>query len=108
MTTQAQQTMRRVMEINSEECKFILVCNDLSKIFEPIQSRCAIFKFDKVNLAVITKKLQEICTKENIPITEQGLKYIVELCDGDMRQYLMFFSFVSIPLSRLKKNISLS
>ncbi|EOB14077.1 Replication factor C subunit 2 [Nosema bombycis CQ1] len=88
MTTQAQQAMRRVMEINSEECKFILVCNDFSKIFEPIQSRCAILKFDKVNLAVITKKLQEICTKENIPISEQGLKYIVELCDGDMRQSL--------------------
>nr|AJA32499.1 replication factor C subunit 2 [Nosema pernyi] len=88
MTTQAQQAMRRVMEINSDECKFILVCNDFSKIFEPIQSRCAILKFDKVNLTVIAKKLQEICTKESILITEQGLKYIVELCDGDMRQSL--------------------
>jgi replication factor C subunit 2/4 len=88
MITQAQQAMRRIIEINSEECKFILVCNNFSKIFEPIQSRCAILKCDKVNLAVITKNLQGICSKENIPITEQGLKYIVELCDGDMSQSL--------------------
>ncbi|KAF9762337.1 Replication factor C subunit 4 [Nosema granulosis] len=88
MTTAAQQAMRRIMEVHSTECKFILICNDFTKVFEPIQSRCAILRFDKIQLEVISEKLKEICTLENIKISSEAVNYIVELCDGDMRQSL--------------------
>lgn len=88
MTVPAQQAMRRIMEVYSNDCKFILICNDFSKIFEPIQSRCAILKFDKISQTVIFNKIKEICNLENIKISDDAIRYVVDLCDGDMRQSL--------------------
>lgn len=88
MTTAAQQAMRRIMEIHSAECKFILICNTLTKIFEPIQSRCAILKFDKIHSVATLTRLEEICRDENINICSSALSLVVSLSDGDMRQSL--------------------
>lgn len=88
MTTAAQQAMRRIMEIHSAECKFILICNAFTKIFEPIQSRCAILKFDKIDDAVILDRLRQICANEGIKMTSEALSLVVGLSDGDMRQSL--------------------
>ncbi|KMV65401.1 replication factor C small subunit [Encephalitozoon cuniculi EcunIII-L] len=88
MTTTAQQAMRRVMEIHSSECRFILICNMFTKIFEPIQSRCAILRFDRIEQSVILKRLKEISEGEGIRITAEALDLVVELSDGDMRQSL--------------------
>lgn len=85
MTTNAQQAMRRIMEVNSETCKFILICNNSAKVFEPIQSRCAIIKFEKL---FIRPRIQEIIKKENIKISEDAVDFILDTSDGDMRQCL--------------------
>lgn len=88
MTTAAQQAMRRIMEIYSSECKFILICNDFSKIFEPIQSRCAVLRFDKIESKVIESCLQKIVQAEHMNITDEALSFIIYICDGDIRQSL--------------------
>lgn len=88
MTTSAQQALRRIMEINSTECRFILICNTFTKIFEPIQSRCAILKFDRIDTSTILGRLREICRDECIGITDGALGLVVDLSDGDMRQSL--------------------
>ncbi|ADM12266.1 replication factor C [Encephalitozoon intestinalis ATCC 50506] len=88
MTTAAQQAMRRVMEVHSSECRFILICNTLTKIFEPIQSRCAILRFDRIENSMILERLREISKDEGIKISKEALDLIVELSDGDMRQSL--------------------
>ncbi|AFN83688.1 replication factor C [Encephalitozoon romaleae SJ-2008] len=88
MTATAQQAMRRVMEIHSSECRFILICNTLTKIFEPIQSRCAILMFERIDHSTILGRLREISNDEGIKINREALDLIVELSDGDMRQSL--------------------
>ncbi|AFM99029.1 replication factor C small subunit [Encephalitozoon hellem ATCC 50504] len=88
MTSAAQQAMRRVMEVHSSECRFILICNTLTKIFEPIQSRCAILRFERIEHSTILGKLKEICGNEGIKISCEALDLVVELSDGDMRQSL--------------------
>jgi len=45
LTKEAQQALRRTMEKFSATCRFILACNEISKLIDPIQSRCVIFKF---------------------------------------------------------------
>ncbi|EQB60307.1 replication factor c subunit 2 [Vairimorpha apis BRL 01] len=85
MTVNAQQAMRRIMEVNSDTCKFILICNNSAKIFEPIQSRCAVLKFEKL---FVRPRLQEIIQKENIRINDDAIEFIIDTSDGDMRQCL--------------------
>jgi len=88
MTTAAQQAMRRIMEIHSNDCRFILICNAFAKIFEPIQSRCAVLKFDKIDRSIVFSRLREISKYEAINITEEALGLLADLSDGDMRQAL--------------------
>ncbi|EJW02684.1 DNA polymerase III, subunit gamma and tau [Edhazardia aedis USNM 41457] len=85
MTTAAQQALRRVME-TCVETRFILICNTFSKIFEPIQSRCAVLKFDKLDNCAIKTYLARIGNEENIQLSDDALEMIITLSDGDMRQ----------------------
>ncbi|KAF7682778.1 Replication factor C subunit 4 [Astathelohania contejeani] len=88
MTTAAQQAMRRVMEVNSKDCRFILICNNFTKIFEPIQSRCAVLRFERIPNEQILKRLKFITESENIKVSTKGLEMVIELSDGDVRQAL--------------------
>ncbi|KAL0265743.1 UNVERIFIED_CONTAM: hypothetical protein PYX00_011458 [Menopon gallinae] len=95
MTTAAQQAMRRVMEVHADTTRFILICNTFTKIFEPIQSRCAVLKFDRLSDAEIMGELQRICRVEGICARPDALDMVVRLCDGDMRQCLNIIQSVS-------------
>lgn len=95
MTTAAQQAMRRVMEIYAGTTRFILICNTFTKIFEPIQSRCAVLKFDRLSDREIKNELQRICEIECIDARTDALDMVVKLCDGDMRQCLNIIQSVS-------------
>jgi len=86
MTTAAQQAMRRTMELYSGTTRFALACNNSSEIIEPIQSRCAILRFMKPTDAEIYKRLEDICKKESVPYTSDGLEAIIFTADGDLRQ----------------------
>ncbi|PVV01688.1 hypothetical protein BB560_003876 [Smittium megazygosporum] len=86
MTPGAQQALRRIMEIYSETTRFALACNISSKIIEPIQSRCAILRFGKLENEMILKRLVEISKFENVKYTDDGLAAILFTADGDMRQ----------------------
>eukprot|EP00866_Antonospora_locustae_P000884 jgi/Antlo1/884/443 len=95
MTTAAQQAMRRVMEIYADTTRFILICNTFTKIFEPIQSRCAVLKFDRLSDGEIRNELERICVIEGIGVKSEALDMVVKLCDGDMRQCLNIIESVS-------------
>ncbi len=86
LTPEAQNALRRTMENYTRTCRFILSCNYSSKIIEPIQSRCAIFRFKIVSRDAIKKRLGEILEKEKVKFTDDGLHAIVYLSEGDMRQ----------------------
>lgn len=86
LTADAQAALRRTMEMYSRSCRFILSCNYVSRIIEPIQSRCAIFKFRPVPREAMKQRLLEICKKENVKITEDGIEALLYISGGDFRR----------------------
>jgi len=85
MTREAQNAMRRTMEKYTRRCRFILICNYSSRIIEPIQSRCAIFRFTPLSDEDIEHQLRMIAEKENLQLFEEGLEAIIYISNGDMR-----------------------
>lgn len=86
MTADAQQALRRTMERYTETCRFILIANYSGKIIEPIQSRCAPFRFTYLPREEQDNYLTNIARKENVKILRDGLDAIFEVSGGDLRR----------------------
>ena len=86
MTSAAQQALRRTMESYSKNTRFILLCNYSSKIIEPIQSRCAVFRFSPLKDEDIIERLKYIANLEKIKLNPDALKAILYVSGGDMRK----------------------
>ena len=86
LTPEAQQALRRTMENYSNTCRFILSCNYSSKVIDPIQSRCAIFRFKLLEKKDIEKVIQKISDRENLKISPGALEIIYEGSEGDCRR----------------------
>ncbi len=86
LTSDAQNALRRTMENYSEVCRFFLSCNYSSKIIEPIQSRCAVFRFRSIKDDDIKNRLEFISKEEKINVDSKALKAICNLADGDIRK----------------------
>jgi len=86
MTGDAQQALRRTMERFTETCRFILIANYSGKIIEPIQSRCAPFRFTYLSRENQDSYLRRIIDKENVEVSNDGLDAIFEVARGDLRK----------------------
>jgi len=86
MTSDAQQALRRTMERYTETARFILIANYSGKIIEPIQSRCAPFRFTYLPEEDVIKRIRYICEKENLEISDEGIGAILEISGGDLRK----------------------
>jgi replication factor C small subunit len=86
LTPEAQQALRRTMENFSATCRFILSCNYSSKIIEPIQSRCAIFRFKLLEKKDIEKVIKKISEKENLILNPDAIDTLYEGSEGDCRR----------------------
>jgi len=86
LTPEAQQALRRTMENYSATCRFILSCNYSSKIIDPIQSRCAIFRFKLLEKKDIEKVIQKISEQEKLTIDEKAIEILYEGSEGDCRR----------------------
>jgi len=85
MTGAAQTALRRIMETSSRTSRFILICNQSGKIIEPIQSRCAIFRFSKLDKKAMRDHLCWIAKKENVKLSPEAAESIIEYSEGDLR-----------------------
>jgi replication factor C small subunit len=85
MTADAQTALRRIIEDTAKYCRFILIANNISKIIEPIQSRCATFKFTTIPEEDMINHLENIAKKEKIKVDKKGLKAIYDYSEGDLR-----------------------
>jgi replication factor C small subunit len=85
MTSEAQTALRRIIEDSAKTTRFIFICNYLSHIIEPIQSRCVIFRFSKVSEDEIVEYLKNICTSEGVKVEDKALRKIYEHTNGDLR-----------------------
>jgi replication factor C small subunit len=86
LTSDAQAALRRTMESYAQTCRFILSCNYSSKIIDPIQSRCAIYRFRPLGKAAIAEEIGRIAGREGLSITDEAVDAIVYIAQGDMRK----------------------
>ena len=86
MTSDAQQALRRTMERYTETCRFIMCANYSGKIIEPIQSRCAPFRFTFLPREEHDNYIKHIASSENVQLLPEGAEAIFEVCGGDLRK----------------------
>ncbi|MFH1221638.1 MAG: replication factor C small subunit [Candidatus Micrarchaeota archaeon] len=86
LTTDAQQALRRTMESYAKATRFIISANYSSKIIEPIQSRCAIFRFLPIEEKDSEKALEHIAKEEKLKVDEKGYAAMYYVSEGDMRR----------------------
>jgi len=86
MTADAQQALRRLMELFTASTRFILIANYPSKIIDPIQSRCAFFRFTPLKKEDVINRLKYIADQEGVDYDEEALEAIYEISEGDMRK----------------------
>ena len=95
MTADAQTALRRIIEDTAKFCRFILIANNISKIIDPIQSRCAVFKFTRIEEKDIIEQLKIISKKEKIKVDDKGLNEITKYAKGDMRHAINLLQAVA-------------
>jgi len=86
LTADAQGALRRIMEQYSATCRFILSCNYSSKVIEPIQSRCAVFRFRPIEDEQVREQIQMVAGIEGVKLDEDACDAIVHVSLGDLRK----------------------
>ncbi len=86
MTSDAQQALRRTMERYTGTCRFVMCANYSGRIIEPIQSRCAPFRFTYLPREEHDCHLNQIAKDEKVKVSAEGLDAIFEVCGGDLRK----------------------
>ena len=86
LTSDAQSALRRTMEQFSNNTRFILSCNYSSRIIDPIQSRCAVFRFSPLGDDAVAEQVRIIADAEGIEVTDDGVDALVYAAGGDMRK----------------------
>ena len=86
LTSDAQSALRRTMEKYTSNCRFILSCNYSSKIIDPIQSRCAVYRFAPISLEAIQQRIAHIAGIEGLEVNDEGMEAIKYVSMGDMRK----------------------
>lgn len=85
MTSEAQTALRRIIEDSARTTRFIIICNYLSQIIEPIQSRCVVFRFRRLPKEDVIDHLKMICEQQKVKYDEKALAQIYEATGGDLR-----------------------
>jgi replication factor C small subunit len=85
MTSEAQTALRRIIEDSARTTRFIIICNYLSQIIEPIQSRCVVFRFTRLPKEDVIDHLKMICEQQEVKYEEKALVQIYEATGGDLR-----------------------
>ena len=88
--TQVQQALRRIIEKASSNVKFILLCNYINRIIDPIVSRCAVFRFTNLTKNKIVERLRFIADKEKLQIPQTHANKFYDtlffISGGDLRK----------------------
>ena len=96
LTSDAQSALRRTMEQFSHNTRFILSCNYSSRIIDPIQSRCAVFRFGPLDDAAVESQVETIAADQGIEVTDDGMSALVYAAAGDMRKAINALQAASI------------
>jgi len=94
MTADAQNALRRTMEHFSKVTRFCLICNYVSRIIEPLASRCAKFRFKPLMLVDVEERLNLICKEEKIELSQQVISDIAQQSGGDLRKAITYLQSI--------------
>jgi replication factor C small subunit len=112
MTAEAQTALRRIIEDSSKTTRFIIICNYLSKIIEPIQSRCVVFHFTRLARQEVIGHLKMICENEGVRYDERALSQIYDSTLGDLRHSINILQasagMGSVSLNNVNASVGLS
>ncbi len=86
LTREAQQALRRTMENYTHTTRFILSCNYSSKIIDPIQSRCAVFRFSPLPDDALAQIVKQIAKSEKLSLDEKAIRAAITVSHGDVRR----------------------
>jgi len=86
LTKEAQQALRRTMENYTNTCRFIMSCNYSSRIIDPLQSRCVVFRFKLLEKKDIVQVIKKIAEKENLKLSDDAYETLYESSEGDCRR----------------------
>jgi len=105
LTKDAQQALRRTMETYSNTCRFILSCNYSSKIIDPIQSRCTVFRFKPLTFENMKEIIHEISEIEGLKVTEEAGEALYEISNGDVRKLENTLQSCSVVAKEITKEV---
>ncbi|KAL2143021.1 hypothetical protein VTI28DRAFT_418 [Corynascus sepedonium] len=90
MTQDAQSALRRTMETYSKITRFCLICNYVTRIIDPLASRCSKFRFKSLDQGNARRRLEDIAKLENVPIEDGAVDALIKCSDGDLRKAITF------------------
>lgn len=99
----SQAALRRTMELYAKTCRFVMVCNNLSKIFDPLRSRCRIFCVPLPSENDICKVISYISIMENIKLGCDEMKFIIGNCGGNLKKAIWI-----LDAMRLDSNVKIT
>ncbi|KAL8762683.1 MAG: hypothetical protein Q9184_001337 [Pyrenodesmia sp. 2 TL-2023] len=111
MTQDAQSALRRTMETYSKITRFCLICNYVTRIIDPLASRCSKFRFKSLDQGNAKKRLEEIAEIEGVKVEEGVLDTLIKCSEGDLRKAITFLQSaarlvgaVKVPQAKVKVN----
>jgi replication factor C subunit 2/4 len=110
ITPKAQHLLANIISEFRKNTRFVFICNDCSQIIESIQSICMIIKYPRINRNDLYNKITDICTKEKIEYTKEGIESLVFVSDMDIRQSInnlecIYYAFDELTLNSVYKMI---
>ncbi|EPT05849.1 hypothetical protein FOMPIDRAFT_134299 [Fomitopsis schrenkii] len=95
MTQDAQAALRRIMETHARITRFCLVCNYVTRIIEPLASRCSKFRFKPLDPTSTSARLTEIAKAENVPVSDTVISALISTSHGDLRRAITYLQSAS-------------
>ena len=108
LTREAQQALRRTMENYTQTCRFILAANYSSKIIDPIQSRCAVFRFKPLENTEIEKIIELISQSEKFKINKEAIDALIVVAEGDCRKLENLLQSCAVISKNITKDLIFS
>ncbi|MFP3872579.1 MAG: replication factor C small subunit [Candidatus Aenigmatarchaeota archaeon] len=105
LTPDAQAALRRTMEKYSHNCRFILSCNYSSKIIDPIQSRCAVFRFRNLLEEDVKRWIGKIAEEERLDVTEEAEELLIDVGKGDLRRVTNLIQISASTTSEITEEV---
>ncbi|KAF6842485.1 Replication factor C subunit 2 [Colletotrichum musicola] len=90
MTQDAQSALRRTMETYSKITRFCLICNYVTRIIDPLASRCSKFRFKSLDQGNAKRRLEEISQKEGVQLEDGAVDALIKCSEGDLRKAITF------------------